>query len=132
VLLSGREGCTLHWKVYAVVMGLLSFASYYVTGLPRIWELIDFLVFLLMYAGLISFAWDQPLFHRRFWQVSFPVMVLWNVVYMFVIPAPEPPEVADMDQFALAVLSAIIVVFIYIPWFVALYRYAYKREDIWK
>ncbi len=133
VLLSGREGCTLHWKVYAVVIGLLSFWGYFDTGFPRIWDLIDYLVFLIMYAGLVSFSWNQVLFHRRFWQLFFPVMVLWNIAYMFFISGPSPQDVEGSSQFvAVNIVSVIFVLLISLPMFIALFLYAYKRYDLWK
>jgi hypothetical protein len=133
VLLSGREGYTLHWKIYAVLIGLLSFWGYFDTGLSRIWDLIDYLVFLIMYAGLVSFSWNKVLFQRRFWQLFFPVSVLWNIAYMFFIPGPSPEDVQGSSQLAAAsIVSLIFVLLISLPTFIALFLYAYKRDDLWK
>lgn len=120
------------WKIYFILILILSVPTYFLQGFYRIWEIIDFIVFLIAMMGLFGFAWRKKLISKLFWQIFFSVQLVWNFYYLYFLPLPQKvfeimENVNGSSQFAVATLTFVI----FSPLIIALYLYAFKYFN-WK
>lgn len=117
------------WKVYFVIITIISGASFLWLGIPRIYEAIDILIRGVSLLGLFGYAWEYGFIGKGFWKIFFFVMIIWNIVYDYFIPLPE--KVAESLQRQSPSSAATTGLIFFIPLIVAIFLYAYNRDDLW-
>lgn len=117
------------WKVYFVIIMVLSVVGYLMTGIPRFYEMIDLIIFAFAAVGLFGYAWEKGFISQGFWKVFFFVMIVWNIYYHYFIPLPE--NVAEMLERQSQAFAATMGLIFFIPLIVAIFLYGYKRDDLW-
>jgi len=107
----------------------MSAISYISVGFGRVWEFLDLVIFAASMAGLYAFAWNRRMLSAEFWKSFFISFVIWNIYYLYFVPLPEKvSEATDMSQAVHVTVNSIP----FIPLYIALYRYAFRRDFIWK
>ena len=122
------------WKIYFYILIALYVPSYlynFTIGLNRFWEFIDIFVTAFCFVGLFGFSWKKGIFSQQFWQSLFWGSIGWFIIYHYFIPIPLqslehfPP---NLSQKVLATIEFIPLV----PFYIALYIYAFKRSEFWE
>lgn len=117
------------WKAYFVIILLISLVSYILQGLERFYEFIDIVLLALALTGLYGYAWEKRIFSQGYWKAFFFIMIIWNIIYhYFIIP---PAKVTQSLQGQSPQSAATIGLIIFIPLFIAIYNYGYRRDDLW-
>ena len=97
----------------------------------RMWDIIDLIVFIISAVGLFGFCWSKRILEQQLWKSFFIICIVWNIYYQYFVPMHQV-----MDQFSEKGMSqpllATIVIIPYIPMFIALYLYGFKRIELWK
>lgn len=117
------------WKAYFIIILLISILAYIWQGLERFYEFIDIIISALALAGLYGYAWGKALLSDGFWKIFFFVIIIWNILYHYFLP--PPPKVAESLNGQSPQSAATIGLIIFIPLFIAVYSYAYRRDDLW-
>jgi len=117
------------WKVYFVIILLISILSYIWQGLERVYEFIDVVIFAIALTGLYGYAWGKNIFSQGYWKIFFFIMILWNIYYHYFIPPPS--KVAESLNGQSPQSAATIGLIMFIPLFIAIYSYGYRRDDLW-
>ena len=115
----------MFWKIYWFLM-LCSSVFYFWEGFSRMWEIIDFIFFLLALIGLFAFSYRKRFITRPFWKSFFLILIVWTVVYQYFIPLS--PRIAGIDIGMSRMAEATITILPYVPLFVGLYLYGFKRQ----
>jgi len=114
------------WLLIIVVI-----PSYLLQGFGHVWDFVDVAIFLMTMVGFFAFCWKKKIFNRLFWKGFFVVCVSWSLIYQYFLPLP--PHVAELNFGGLPrhVLATLALVF-FIPLAIAIYRYAFRQDGIWK
>lgn len=119
----------IFWKIYFWLVIINEVISDLWFGLPRFWEYISLFVFLPSIAGFYAFIWHKKIFNDFFWKIYFFIQICWATLYFYFIPTPEDIiKAAKMSQFALATVSIIFL----LPLFIALFLHAFRKKKIVK
>jgi len=98
--------------------------EYLWVGFSRLWEIIDITVFIYSMIGLYGYAWNRLIFQTRNWKSFFPVMILWNLFYLFEVPLhPKILQRVQLESRYDLVFSSLILM---APLFYSLYVYGFK------
>lgn len=117
------------WKIYFVVIMIISVAGYIWQGLPRFYEFIDVIVFAFSAVGLYGYAWGRGYLSQGFWKMFFIIMLVWTILYHYFIPVTT--KVAESLQGQSQASVATIGLIFYIPLIIAIFLYGFQREDLW-
>jgi hypothetical protein len=117
------------WKAYFVIIVIISSASYLWVGFPRFYEIIDIVVFAFAAVGMFGYAWEKGFIGQAYWKIFFFVLIIWTIVYHYFIPVPA--KIAETLQGQSQASAATIGLIIFIPLFIAIFLYGYKRDDLW-
>lgn len=114
----------LLWKLFFWLYAASIILAYRSHEYWRIYETIDVMMTAIALFGLFLFAWQKYNRSHNLWRLFLPLLILWNGLYLFVIPLPvEVLEKYPLSQFALA-----FPFFIYaLPLFYGLYLYAFSQ-----
>ena len=124
----------MFWKIYFYILIALYVPSYFYNftiGLNRFWEFLDISVTAFCLVGLFGFSWKKGIFSQQFWQSLFWGSIGWFIIYHYFMPIPLqalehfPP---NLSQKVLATIEFIPLV----PFYIALFIYAFKRSELWK
>lgn len=105
------------WKIYFCFILVISIPLFLFGASGQSIELvIDLSSLIVLMLGLFGLAWNKKIFSIKFWQVYFPLAVIWNLGHAY---------------FTFEGVSTIILTAIYIPTLIAAFLYAFKRDEIW-
>ncbi|MDD2887625.1 MAG: hypothetical protein PHY66_08150 [Aliarcobacter sp.] len=121
------EKRSIWWKIYFYIfLGLTLFYTYILLfdnneifdGLYKsevFYEIFEFVLFLVSFIGLYGFVYRKKIFYKDFWIFIFILSIIDTVGYSLL----EWQE-ADIWFFIIC-----------IPFYIALYKYAFKMNDLW-
>ena len=112
------------WKAYFLFVVISETYSIFNFGSIRIWEMIDLPITVLSCVGLFCFCWKKSILKPIFWRIFLPILVIWDLFYLFIIPLPAQ-YIGTIPQTFAAVLMCILDA----PLIVALYLYAFNKAD---
>lgn len=120
------------WKIYLVLMVLVTFASINTIS-TRIWDIIGLIVALPEYIAMYGFCFRTAIFKKEVWKAYFIVYVLWNFMHIFLIgmgsKLPDGTiQIVNINNYY-AIIFTIVVL---IPLLLILYKYGYREDEIWK
>ncbi len=121
----------MFWKVYLGFLIILSLPTYLWQGFSRIWEIIDIIVLAVAITGLIAFSWGKKLLAQRFWKVFLLVFMVWNMLYQYFLPVLQKVSEVDIGRLSRPMIATIVWI-PFIPLAIALYLYAFKRNELWE
>ena len=81
--------------------------------------------------GLFGFCWEREIFSRLFWKCFIPVLIIWKILYGYFIPELDkiaqinPPQWYESTDLAITWCLNIL-------WLIALYLYAFRRQELWE
>ena len=122
------------WKVYfwfALMLTLLGYSVSLVDpdegGFQRP-DIVDLLSDTLGIAGVFGFAFSKRLIRALFWKICFPPLLCWDL-YRLVVEFPLELFVDAFDPFVVVATGALVL--FGVPFYVALYLYAYSSAGLW-
>jgi hypothetical protein len=126
---------TVLWKFYfwiVVFLDGMAFVMPQDVMQRRAWETLDMGFLATAFFGLFGFCWGRPLLGRVFWQVFLACFVGWTCFYMyFLTPLSALAVQADHLKISVRLLATVGLV-PHLPLLVALYLYAFRRQDLWR
>lgn len=111
------------WKIYSWVLAAILALAYstILTETITAPKFIDIPISLVALVGLFGFAYKKKIGKRRFWQVWFTLLILWDILYNFFLTKyPDVPSVL--------VATGIII---FLPEYIALYKYSFTQRFQW-
>jgi len=130
VPLTDQKPLRVWWKIYFVILLLISVPSYVFLENRRIWDIIDILIFLPSIVGLAGFCWSKKIRNQKEWKIFFIAYLVWNISYAYIIPLPQ----SVIDQVGMNISQSIIAsisLVPYIPLTIAIYFYSFKKDNLW-
>lgn len=111
----------MFWKLYFWVFIVLIIIGYSAEGADKSWGfIIDTPLTICAFAGLFAYAYRKKILNKHFWKIFLPVYVLWELYYnIFLL---EEPSFSNPEER----IYIIIGYSLFVPFYVALYRYAFK------
>jgi len=113
------------WKGYFFLMCLFFILIFF--GLiykPKLVGIVEELFNLITLVALYGFCFKRLLVQRMFWKIMFFSAVLFEIVYVMLEPVSAP----SLNVMVVAYVVALILT---VPVYIAMYLYAFKRNDIW-
>lgn len=117
------------WKIYFIVLAVISIPGYASQGLHRFWEIFDLFYFIGAMIGYFGFCWNKRIGTEIFWKLYFWSSLLWNLLYQYVFPILPQYEILRNGKSG--ILLSTINLIIFLPMMVGLYKYAYNQSTIW-
>ena len=114
------------WKIYFIFMCLL-LVVYFIANIfgADILGWIDMLVNVISLLALYGFCFNKRIFFRLFWKVGFVCCCAFEVLVIgnnFLKAMGYPKALLVLTGFTLIIL----------PIYIAMFNYAFKREDVWE
>lgn len=121
------EKRSIWWRIYFYIfLGLTLFYMYILLfdnneifdGLYKsevFYEIFEFVLFLVSFIGLYGFVYRKRIFYKDFWIFIFILSII-DVIGSLLI---EPQEIDTW------------IYILFIPFYIALYKYAFKMNDLW-
>jgi len=127
------------WKIFFFALAGLTLLSvplvYFSTMQIQLADAAGFASGLVTLAGLYGFAFHRALGARRFWAVWLPLLVAWDAIFQFaLVPAglaEHDPSEAPYGTAELVFVYSMVYL-LYLPIYIALYRYAYRSPELWR
>jgi hypothetical protein len=122
----------IFWKFYAVgaVIWLGGTLCLYIDD-PSLFSgpaLVDAIVLLLCLFPLFGYAFQRPFLNARTWQIFMPLVPVWDVLYLYLLPeAQEEPAHASIGM-----VVGVLFILLAILKYGTLARYAYASPHIWE
>ena len=117
----------MKWKIYAWLISILfvtaNISDPEISNISDI-EILRKIISIILILGVFCFAYRKVLFSQQFWKILFVVAVideLWGVV----------EYKSEFELSVVLVISFILTYGILLPSFIAVYRYAFKLDELW-
>lgn len=123
-----EEKRSVWWKIYFYILFILNVAlifgffiadelyvNYYKSEI--IYEILQYILYFTSYVGLYGFIYQKRIFFKDFWIFIFVVSLI-DLIGLILLQEPE------VKEYGWAYI-------IYIPLYLALYKYAFKMNELW-
>jgi len=125
-----EERIHIFWKGYFWFLIILLALYHPCVGFPRVWEVVDLLINILVLAGIFGLAWERKIFTGWFWRIFLLICFVWTVFYHYVLPdipiVNEAPYPASFE-----LVDTVFSMSVNVLAFSALYLYAFRRNEFW-
>lgn len=112
----------MFWKIYFFIQLFLLVCVHAGYGFPNNWRIADFIITIIALMGLFGLAWEKKIFISIFWKIFLAIFILWQI-YL---------DVLNPEQIDTGLKWLIIALIILIPFPIALFIYAFKRDYLWE
>ena len=97
----------------------------YLEPLPmNMWDWLDIPISIGALIGLYGFSYQRRIGQGKFWQNWFYGIILWDILFIFYLS--ESPFELESETEGLIFLA------LAIPWYIALYLYGFRSDNLWK
>jgi len=112
------------WKIYFLLMVYSFIHLFFVNPTldSLIWGSIDGVVSFFLLVSLLGFCFQLKILNAKFWQVAFPVCVGFDLIWGML-------DINFSD--IISTISFLITLALILPIYIAMYRYAFKCNEIW-
>lgn len=115
----------LAWKIFTFYFIASTLYFDLAPGLQGPWDIADLAVLFIGFAGMLGFSYRRPIFRPLFWRIYLPLNILWNVWHPDATAVPGVPGVPFWLVLAIGITAAI-------PFYIALFLYAFRRPKLWQ
>jgi len=115
------------WKIffwYILIGGVGSIINW---NYFQVWQKIGYFVGLPGIVAFYGYCWQKKIMKPILWKSYFFVLLIWTLASIFIVN-PQLPIAQEFSIMKKLLLMQIIPLLITIPYFIAIYRYAYKAE----
>lgn len=119
------------WKIYFWILFATMIPTYMWQGFSRSWEIIDCIMSTIAMFGLFAFSYKKRIFNILFWRAYLLISIIWNTYYQYFLPFPKKVAAVNFGGLSHSMIATINLIF-FIPLYIALFLYAFKRTELWK
>ncbi len=113
-------------KIYTILFVMITFLSYFDSGLNQDFIGVDILVSIIGSIGLWGYVYKKEWLPSSFWKVFFGFNIVWIMGTLYYMSEDLlPKEDPFLMYFTLGI--GFVTLLLHIPYFYALFQYAYRR-----
>jgi hypothetical protein len=127
VPVSKKRGWRVYFWLVTVLFGVLLVAEFIEPGDDTVADAVDSATWGFSLIGVFGFAYSRAILSQRLWQIWLPIVVVKD---LFILSRQFSTGHIELETATFAFI-AVISVIVFIPEYIALYRYGYQSETLW-
>ena len=134
VALAPKKKRQVGWKIFFFfILGMDLLGAYFIildlAAREKIIQgLLELATYPLFLTGIYGYAFRKRFFHRKLWQILFPVVLIFDIIVILMTIYRFAAEGAGL--LVIAAIHAIVIP-LFIFQYIVLYRYSYSKTEPW-